>query len=147
MAIPPKLALQIARRTAGSAAILTSPSFCRCGHRRSRWLIARFTYNKNHRAGATEDIVITNSLQIDHLIAQANQGTDDLENLFASAARRNIQMGKRTDWKPREVIEDDGGWDGGLSDFIALVDKHPEIKADPMVAKWYRAAADGDRCR
>jgi hypothetical protein len=101
-----------------------------------------FKYNKNHRTDATDPLAIKHTMQIDHFIAKANKGTDDPENLFTSCALANIRKGKDTTWTPLPIVADDSGWDGGLSDFVALVDKHPRTLRDPMVAKWYRAATE-----
>ena len=140
MAITAQLALQIAERDRWHCRYTGEPVVLSVWFQAHSMVDSTFKYNKNHRGDATDPLAITNTLQIDHFVALANKGTDDPANLFTSCARANIRKGKSTTWSLLPIIADAGGWDGGVSEFIALVDKHPETLRDPMVARWYRAA-------
>jgi hypothetical protein len=141
MAVDAKTSLIIAKRDRWHCRYSGEPVVLSVLYQAWALVYPEIRYNKNHRADATEGEVVSHSLQIDHHVAKANQGMDDIENLFTSAARWNIQKGKRTDWPVLPIVSEEkqAGWDGGLAEFMALVEAHPRLLDDQMIARWYCA--------
>ena len=80
MAISPRLALQIAKRDRWHCRYTGEPVILTVLFQALSMVYPTIKYNKNHRRDATDPDALSNSLQIDHFIAQANKGTDDPTN-------------------------------------------------------------------
>lgn len=141
MSVPAKLSLKTAERDRWHCRYTGEPVWLAAWFQLQHMLGTGVRYNKNSRADATDPLAVSHSMQIDHLIANANGGTNDPVNLYTSAARPNIQKGRATDWKPLPIT-DDTSWDGGLREFLALVRARPWTLKDGMVNRWYRAATE-----
>jgi hypothetical protein len=102
-----------------------------------------FPYHRNWKQSLTHPAYWTHSPTIDHVIPLARNGPDDESNIVTTSMLHNAAKGN---WLPNELgwpaerAPICSNWDGLLPWFCREYERNEELRHEPSLQRWYRAA-------